>query len=180
MVISSTVIGAYMVEVAQANAGSGRLTSVRQVVQYGSAMAGGPLGGWLASHAFGLTIAASGAVSFLLIPATIFFLHEQKKRVDARELLSAARKQMGKVASARTMWAAAGLMALFYIAPGAQTAVFYRQQDLLHMATKTQGLTQFVQGLAGVVAAIGYGFVCKHINLRNLLFICSRAVRWAA
>jgi MFS family permease len=172
MVIMSTVIGAYLVEVGQATAGTGRLTAARQIAMYGSYLPSGALGGLLASIAFGFTVAACGSITFLLLPATILFLHEQRKKVDARELIGSAGKQLKKIATAGTMWGAAGFMALFYIAPGQQTALFYRQQDFLHMNTHGQGMLLFTQGAGGVVAAALYAFACKRINLRNLLFIC--------
>ena len=70
------------------------------------------------------------------------------------------------------MWCAAGLMALFYIAPGFATAVFYKQQNELHMDTQAQGFLQLIGGVFGVVAAIGYGLVCRRLNLRTLLVCC--------
>jgi predicted MFS family arabinose efflux permease len=172
MVIMSTVIGAYLVETAQANAGSGRLTAAREVAMYGSYLPSGALGGYLASVGLGVTIAACGGITALLLPITLIFLYEQKRRVDARELLGNARKQLVKIGTAGTMWAAAAFLALFYIAPGQQTALFYRQQDFLHMDTRGQGLLFVTQGVGGVVAAILYAFLCKRINLRNLLFLC--------
>ncbi|MDR3512583.1 MAG: MFS transporter [Caulobacteraceae bacterium] len=172
MVVASTVVGGYMVEVAQAASGSGRLTAIRQAVQQACLIINGPSAGYLASIAFGWTALTCGGVLFLLIPATIFFLHEQRKSVDARELLNAAGRQLGKIGSARTMWAAAGLMALFYIAPGLSTAVFYKQQNDLHMTTQGQGLLALIAGLTGVAAAIAYGFACRRIRLRNLLIVC--------
>ena len=172
MVIMSTVVGAYLVEVGQATAGTGRLTAARQIAMYGSYLPSGALGGLLASIAFGFTAAACGGITFLLVPVTLFFLYEQRKKVNASELLANAGKQLKNIATAGTMWAAAGFMALFYIAPGQQTAAFYRQQDFLHMNTHGQGMLQFTQGLGGVLAAILYAYACKRINLRNLLFIC--------
>jgi MFS family permease len=172
MVIMSTVVGAYLVEVGQANAGTGRLTAARQLAMYGSYLPSGALGGLLASIAFGYTVIACGGITFLLIPVVLLFLYEQRRKVNARELLSNARTQLGNVVTAGTMWAAAGFLALFYIAPGQQTAAFYRQQDVLHMNTHGQGLLMFTQGAGGVVAAALYAMACKRINLRNLLFIC--------
>ncbi len=87
---------------------------------------------------------------FLLVPVTIFFLHEKRVRIDSRELLGNARKQLVKIGTAQTMWAAVGLMALFYIAPGFSTAVFYRQQNELHMNTQGQGFLQFIAGITGI------------------------------
>lgn len=171
MVIASTVVGAYLVEVAQATAGSGRLTALRQIVSYASIMAAGPVGGYLAALAFGVTLAVSGGVMFLLVPVTILYLHEKRQKVDAKQMLGNARQQLVHIGTARTMWAATGLLALFYIAPGYSTALFYRQQNVLHMSTQLQGVLQFLQGAGGVLAAFVYAWACKRLNLRNLLLI---------
>jgi Major Facilitator Superfamily len=172
MVVASTVVGGYMVETAQAISGSGRLTAIRQFVQQACSIFVGPTAGYLASIAFGWTAMACGGIMFLLVPVTILFLHEQQKRIDSRELLHNARKQMVRIGTARTMWAAAGLMALFYVAPGFSTAVFYRQQNELHLNTQGQGFLQLISGICGVLAAIGYGFTCRRYNLRTLLVWC--------
>ena len=84
MVIASTVVGGYMVEIAQAISGSGRLTAIREFVQQGTFIIVGPTAGYLASIAFGWTAAACGGVMFLLVPATILFLHEQPVRIDSQ------------------------------------------------------------------------------------------------
>jgi len=73
------------------------------------------------------------------------------------------------------MWAAAGLMLLFYIAPGFGTAMFYRQQNELHMTTQMQGFLGLIAGICGVVAALGYGFACRRWNLRTLLVVSMTA-----
>jgi hypothetical protein len=172
MVVTSTVVGGYMVETAQAVAGSGRLTAMRQFVTQGCLIVNGPIAGYLASIAFGWTAGACGGVMALLVPVTMLYLRERRPAVDARLLLGNARAQLMNIASARTMWAAAGLMALFYVAPGFGTAVFYRQQNDLHMGTEAQGLLQLIGGVFGVVAAIGYGVLCRRMNLRSLLVVC--------
>ena len=175
MVISSTVIGGYMVETAQATAGSGRLTAVRQFVQQLCSIATGRASGYLASIAFGFTAGACAGIMFLLVPATILFLHERRILIDRHELLHNAEKQLVKIANARTMWAAAGLMALFYLAPGFATAIFYKQQNELLLTTKAQGTLASLAGLTGVMAAIGYGIICRRLNLRTLLIGCMLA-----
>src|SRR6201996_8134931 len=126
MVVTSTVVGGYMVETAQAVSGSGRLTAIRQFVQQGCLIVNGPVAGYLASIAFGWTAGACGGIMFLLVPVTLLFLREP--RLAARPP-GAVRAQLVNIATARTMWAAAGLMALFYLAPGFATALFYRQQN---------------------------------------------------
>jgi len=172
MVIASTVVGGYMVEIAQATAGSGRLTAIRQFVQQACYIINGPVAGYLASIAFGWTAAACGGILFLLVPVTIVFLHEQRDRTDSRELLDNARKQLTKIGTAGTMWGAAGLMALFYVAPGLYTAVFYKQQNDLHLNTEAQGFLQLISGIGGVTAAVGYGYLCRRWNLRRMLVAC--------
>ena len=172
MVVTSTVVGGYMVETAQAISGSGRLSAIRQFVQQFCYIINGPVAGYLASVALGWTAAACGGILFLLVPVTMVFLHETRKWTASTELLDSARKQLVKIGSAGTMWGAAGLMALFYIAPGLSTPVFYKQQNDLHLNTQAQGILQFLFGVGGVVAAIAYGFVCKRWNLRRLLVAC--------
>ena len=79
---------------------------------------------------------------------------------------------MVKIVNAKTMWAAAGFMALFYCAPGISTALFYKQQNELHLTTQGQGGLVFLSGVFGVLAAILYGgLACRRIDLRTLLFI---------
>jgi predicted MFS family arabinose efflux permease len=110
---------------------------------------------------------------FLPIPAALFFLREQRIRVDSQQLLADATRQLGKIARARTMWAAAAFSFLFYFAPGIQTALFYRQQDVLHMSTGQQGLMNFLNGIFAVATATFYGvYVAKRWPLRRLLFCC--------
>jgi hypothetical protein len=172
MMVTSTVVGGYMVETAQASSGSGRLTALRQFVQQACWIVNGPAAGYLASIAFGWTAAACGGVMFLLVPVTVLFLQEKRQRSDPRHLLENARSQLVKIATARTMWAAAGLMALFYIAPGFATALFYKQQNELHLGTQAQGFLQLIAGVCGVLAAVGYGILCRRLNLRTLLVGC--------
>jgi hypothetical protein len=172
MVVASTVVGGYMVEVAQAASASGRLTAIRAFVQQVCTIINGPTAGYLASIAFGWTAASCGGVMFLLLPAAVFFLREKRKRINSRELLENAGKQLVNIGTAKTMWAAAGLMALFYIAPGFSTAIFYRQQNEMHLNTHAQGYLQLIAGICGVVAALAYGYACRRLKLRGLLLWC--------
>ena len=172
MVVTSTAVGGYMVETAQASSGSGRLTAIRQFIQQACFVINGPVAGYLASIAFGWTAAACGGIMLMLAPVTMLFLREPRQRVDSREVLANAKGQLVNIATARTMWAAAGLMALFYIAPGFATALFYKQQNDLHFTTQIQGFLQLISGVCGILAAIGYGFLCRRINLRTLLIGC--------
>lgn len=180
MVITSTAVGGYMTEKAQAFKASGRFASVFQIAYQTAGVVGGPLGGVLATMAFGWTGVASAAIMFLPIPAAFFFLKEKPIQVDSQRLLGDARKQLTKIAKAKTMWAAAGFSFLFYFAPGIQTALFYRQQNVLHMSTNQQGLMFFLNGIFAMLTATIYGtFAAKRWTLRKLLFWCILAGAFA-
>ena len=168
MMLASTVTGGFLVETAQAAAASGRLTALRQVVQQACSLVNAPLSGYLAAVALAWVALASGAIVFLLVPVTIWFLKEPR---HPPQPLSAVKTQFHTIAQARTMWAAAGLMLLFYIAPGASTAIFYKQQNELHMTTQIQGWIGFTASIAGVLTALLYGWACERLTLRTLLFI---------
>ena len=173
MVITSTAVGGFMTEKAQSFKASGRFASVFQMAYQTAGVVGGPLGGILAAVAFGWTNAVSAAIMFLPIPAAFFFLKEKRVNIDAEKLLGDAGKQLTKIVKAKTMWAAAGFSFLFYFAPGIQTALFYRQQDVLHMSTKQQGVMMFLNGIfAMLTAAIYGGYAAKRWNLRKLLLWC--------
>lgn len=123
--------------------------------------------------AFGWTGVASAAIMCLPIPAAFFFLKEKRIRVDSHKLLGDTRRQLTKIIKAKTMWAAACFSFLFYFAPGIQTALFYRQQDVLHMSTEQQGVMLFLNGVFAMVTATIYGtYAAKRFTLRKLLFWC--------
>jgi predicted MFS family arabinose efflux permease len=173
MVITSTAVGGYMTEKAQALRASGGFASIFQIAYQMAGVVGGPLGGLLASVAFGWTNLASAAIMLLPIPAAVFLLKERRVQVNSQQLLGDAGKQLTKIVKAKTMWAAAGFSFLFYFAPGIQTALFYRQQDVLHMSTAQQGLMLFLNGGFAMLTATVYGtWAVKRWSLRTLLFSC--------
>jgi BT1 family len=173
MVLTSTAVGGYMVEAAHASSGSGSLSSVRNFAEQFCILVSGPASGFLASIAFGITALACGSVMFLVVPGTIYFMHEKKINIDSQLFLGNAKTQLIRIGKAKTMWAAAGFMALFYCAPGLATAMFYKQQNELHFTTQTQGYLTFLSGLFGMIAAGIYGaYACRRFNLRTLLWVC--------
>jgi hypothetical protein len=173
MVIASTAIGGYMVEAGRESSSPGRLTSLRNVAEQFSVLCGGPGGGFLGTLALAWTGIACGTIAFLIVPVAWLFMRERVATTAPGQILGAARSQLRAIGSARTMWAAAGLAALFYSAPGLITALFYVQQNELHMTTQEQGFLTFLSGGAGVAAAALYGtFACKRLTLRTLLLVC--------
>lgn len=173
MVITSTSVGGFMVEAAQASSGPGSLSSVRNFAEQFCVLAAGPAGGYLAAMALGFTALACGSLMLLVVPGTLFFLRERRIDVDPALLFGDAKTQLKRILKAKTMWAAAGFMLLFYCAPGIATAVFYKQQNDLRMNTHAQGYLAFLSGLFGMISAAIYGaYACRKFNLRKLLFVC--------
>jgi len=172
MVIASCVIGAYMVEVAQTIGASGRLSALRNFVQQTCYLIQGPTAGYLAAAAFGVTCFACGGVMFLIVPATLLLMRETPTHVDSGAMLSNAGRQVLTAFSSKYMWAAIGLMALFYFAPGLYTATFYKQQNDLGLNTQTQGFLTLLSGVGGIGASLLYGLVCRRFRLRTLLVVC--------
>jgi MFS family permease len=170
MMVASTVVGAYMVETAQSAQSSGRLTALRNLVDNICLLIRGPAAGILASIAFGWTAAACGSVLALLFPVALFVLYEQRRRVDAKAIIGQAQERVTTVLKARGMWAVAAIMAVFYLAPGLSTALFYKQQDELHMTPLFQGSVILTVGAAfGILAALSYAWLCQRVRLHALL-----------
>jgi MFS-type transporter involved in bile tolerance (Atg22 family) len=140
-------------------------------VQYGCAIVGSLCGGYLATIWFGWTAMASAAVVFLIVPVAWILLKEEPVTANAGEIVAEAGRQLKRIGSAGTMWAAGGLIALFYIAPGFSTALFYRQQDVLHMATPAQGLLSTCAALSAIAGTITYAFACRRLKLRTMMLI---------
>lgn len=179
MMIGSTVVGAFMVEIAQATGTPGRLSSLRQATSLVCSFITGPTAGYLGSIAFGFTAAACGVTMFMIVPITLLLMREQRRRIDSGEVLRGAGEKISVIASAGTMWIAAAVIAFVFSAPGLSTAIFYRQQDLLHMTTNSgPGLPGFLggQGFLGVIGAVTglaaagfYVWACRRFDLRTML-----------
>jgi predicted MFS family arabinose efflux permease len=173
MMLASTVVGGYLVQVAQGSSSSGRLTSVRNFIEQFSWIVAGPSGGFLGSFAFAWTAIACGSVAFLVVPVALWFMREHYRRPAGAGVLQQAGRQVAITMRSRTMWIGAAVAGLFYFAPGLATAVFYKQQNDLHMQTPAQGFLVFVYGVGGVAAASLYGgFACRRFTLRTLLVVC--------
>lgn len=169
MMVASTVVGGFMVEAAQARGTSGRLSSVREATQRVVTVIVGPTSGFLASIAFVWVAGISGAVIFLLIPIAWVLMREPRVHVESEKVIANAAAQLKNIARARTLWAAAGLTLLVYIAPGFATALFYRQQNELHMTTQAQGFLGLIAGVCGFAGAFCYAWSARRLNLAVLL-----------
>jgi len=169
IMIASTAIGAILVETAHAASGSGRLTSLRYIVQFSCAIIGTLGGGYLATVDIRWTAVACAAALFAIVPVTLIFLHEQPVYPRPREILADAGRRLKNIGTAGSLWAAGGLIACFFVAPGFATAVFYIQQNSLHMSTQSQGFLNMLAAVAAILGALTYSFTCRWLRLRTSL-----------
>ena len=172
-VVTSTALGGYMVEAARATAGAGRLTSLRNLAMQFAYLVAGPAGGFLGAVSLEWSALACCATAFLVVPTAWWLVREPYRQRAPTGLLRDMGQELRGMARARAVWAAAGLAALFYIAPGLNTALFYLQQNTLHLGTQEQGYLVFLNAGGGMAAAVLYGFfAARRLSLRSLLCGC--------
>jgi predicted MFS family arabinose efflux permease len=168
MVVVSCATGGLLVETAQATASAGRLAGLRQTTNALCYLISAPLSGFLASIAFGWTALSCALVAASMVPVTLFLLRE---RHQPAQPFSALWGQLRAIAAARPMWSAAAIMLVFYIAPGEETALFYRQQNDLHMTTQMQGWLVFAMYGTGIVTALCYTRFSRRVSQGGLLML---------
>jgi MFS family permease len=171
LVIGSTVAGALTVEAGQRYGATGRLTSALYVVANGCVLLGGPLGGFLAARAFGFTAATCALISLSIVPFAWWFVREPTARQKSNETWTKAKAQFSWLIRSRTMWTAAGLLFLVYIAPGFATPLYYLQTDTLKLSQQFIGTLILLGGLFGVAGSFLYAFLCPKFPLRVLLYL---------
>ena len=171
LVIGSTVAGALTVEAGQRYSATGRLTSALYVVANGCVLLGGPLGGFLAARAFGFTAATCALISLSIVPFAWWLLREQAAKQKSNKTWIKAKTQFSWLISSRTMWTAAGLLFLVYIAPGFATPLYYLQTDTLKLSQEFIGTLILLGGLFGIAGSFLYAFLCPKFTLRVLLYL---------
>ncbi len=169
MVMMSTVTGAFLVEIGQSRAATGRLTAVRQFTQNTCQLINGPLGGVLATGAFAIVAGVNAVMVLSVVPVAYFLMKEKPEAVRSMQRLQNAGTQLATLLRSGPFWLAIVFIGLFYFAPGISTLQFYRQQDVLHLSTPQIGTLTSVAGLGGILAAVAYGAVVKRFAMRWLL-----------
>lgn len=86
MVFASTVMGGLMVEAGQTFGASGRIASIRQVIQSVAGIGAPLLGGYLAGKAFGWTVTTMlAAASLFALAILAFVMLREKPRTEAND-----------------------------------------------------------------------------------------------
>ena len=171
LVVGSTVVGGLVVEIGNRERATGRLNSSRYVVMNACTLIGGPLGGFLAARAFGLTTIAGAVIALSIVPFAWFMLKEPPVAHTNSQAWINAKAQFRTLMKSKTLWSAAGLLFLVYIAPGFSTPLYYFQTDTLKLSQQFIGTLILLAGAFGIVGAFIYSVMCKKLNLRTLLYI---------
>jgi hypothetical protein len=169
LVFVSTNVGGLQVETGQRFGATGRLASLRAAIEGAMYLLGGPIGGLLASYAFGWTAAAGALVLFSYVPVVAFLYREPTRaRADA-SVFTAASAQLKAIVRSREMLATTALLFLFYLAPGFQTPLLFYQQDVLKLDARLMGVLQMLGGAGYLVGAAIYAAACRRLPLRLTL-----------
>jgi MFS family permease len=80
-----------------------------------------------------------------------------------------AQGQLDHILDSRTLWMAVAMLFLVYTVPGFNTALTYRQEDVMKFGQGFIGNLGSVEGTLGVIAAAVYFAFCRKLNLRTLL-----------
>jgi predicted MFS family arabinose efflux permease len=169
LVLVSTVQGGLMVDVGKRHGATGRLTSQRVGINKFVELFTGVLGAQLAkvSFVYPMTIACS-LYALLVLMYTRWF-KEPRTATLAQEIPQETKRQFQVMLHSRTLWSAAGLVALVIAAPGFGTALLYYQRDVLKFPIDLLGWLALVQGVFGTLGALLYARICRKFNLRQLL-----------
>jgi predicted MFS family arabinose efflux permease len=169
LVIGSTVMGGLMVEAGQKFGASGRITSLRNLVQSVVSLGNGVLGGYLATKAFGWTAGIAAGFLIALVTTSVLVLKEPVGAKKRTEVLQNAKQQLIAILRSPTLWMAGIFLALVYISPGFSTPLLYWQKDLLKFDTPFIGFLETVEGATGIVGSVLYLALCRRVQLRALL-----------
>jgi Na+/melibiose symporter-like transporter len=129
------------------------------------------VGGFLASKGFGFTTAACGLISLSVVPFAWWLVREPVAKQCNNEKWTKAKAQFSWLIRSRTMWTAAGLLFLVYIAPGFSTPLYYLQTDTLKLSQQFIGTLTLLGGLFGIGGSCLYALLCPKFPLRVLLYV---------
>ena len=131
----------------------------------------GPLGGYLAGRAFGLTAGLGAMLMALLVVVAWRLLREPATAVRNTAVWRNAGNHLKGLARSRTLWAAVLMNVLFYIAPGFTTPLLFYQTNTLHFSGQFIGNLAVAAGIFGIIGSLIYMRVCRMVPLRTTMYV---------
>jgi Major Facilitator Superfamily len=172
MVMSSTVIGAFLVEAGQSMGATGRLTALRMLVMNFCGLIQGPLGGLLSTAGFLWATGSNAALALTIFPIAYIFLKEPRAAESRSSVVFRnASQQLKTILASKNLWMALLFIALFYFSPGFSTPLFYRQTDELHFSKQAIGNLGVFGSAFAILASILYSQLIKRLNIRLMILI---------
>jgi BT1 family len=171
VVLTSTSLGGKMVELGREYLAAGRLTAQRIGTFRLATIAGGVTGGWLAGHAFGLTVSIAATLHFLLFVIIWIKMPEPRSATKNSAAILEAREAFKRLFSSKVLMAAAGMTILIALSPGFATPLLYVQQDQLHFSKMFIGYLSSFGAAAGFAGAWFYYSFCKKLPVSVLLVV---------
>ncbi|MBB6050651.1 MFS transporter [Armatimonas rosea] len=166
--LSNAVLGGILVDTGHRFGTTGRLSSQRSAVTSAVTLISGPVAGFLAGKAFGWAALASALCAFLLGAACYRFLPEAPTpRPEKRT--GGSPNPLRELLRSRSLWWGLLMSFLFMLAPGFGTPLLFLQQDTLRFSPQLIGNLALLNGAAGLVGALVYGYLCHRVALRPLL-----------
>jgi len=169
LVVCSTALGALSVDYGRAYGAFGRLSGLRTGGYFLAGLVSGPVGGFLAERAFGLTAAVGVGMLCLLFVLVLLLLREAPLPRSEVRLHARFGAQFKTLFRSRTLWHAAAMVFLFSFSPGFQTPLYYYQTNMLKFSSQFIGNLAVVNGGCGALGAVFYGLMCRRLHLRPLL-----------
>jgi len=169
MICQATLSG-LVVEGGRQFAATGRLSSVRRVAEFVSALLVGPLAGWLARRPLQLTGTLGAMLAVLLAIAAIRYRTEVGVAPPTSSWPK-LRASFRTMARSKPMWIAATLFFLLALSPGFQTPLFYYKTNTLHFSPQFIGTLALVNAIFSVIASAAYAWICSRFSLRTLMTV---------
>ena len=169
VVVGNTAVGGLLVDSGRAHSATGRLSALRVTVMNGASLATGPVGGWLAGRAFGLTCTVGALLLVAMAMCVGLLLREEAQpQGEAATRLGSGRLLLQHLRS-RVFWSVALITFVFYAAPGFQSALYYHQKDTLGLTDQQIGLLGALNCVGGMLGALCYTKLCSRLRMHSLL-----------
>jgi Na+/melibiose symporter-like transporter len=169
MVLLSTAMGGLMTDVGQRHGATGRMSAQRVFLGRLETLFSGPLGMTLAKGPYALAATLSGLFYLVLVPWFALRFHEKSGAQLERSVLADAKKSLVSLGRSKSLWQAAGLLALVLLAPGFGSPMLYYQTDTLKFSKDFLALLALIGGASGLLGAALYSKLCRRFPLRALL-----------
>ncbi|MGA2500073.1 MAG: MFS transporter [Tepidisphaeraceae bacterium] len=168
LVFVSTVSGGLLVEGGQKYGATGKLSALRVAMMNVAGL--GISAGALVAHRMGVSAVIAAVPMFLMFFLTFYLYHEERVARTDPNVWKGLWEQLKIACTSPMLWITSGLLFLVQFAPGFVTPLMFYQTDTLGFSDNFISLLALVDAVAGAVGAVFYGYFCRRVSLRVLLY----------